>query len=167
MSVLRKPALHWILGIALGGVFLAASYGKIAEPRQFARIIYHYQVIGPNATIPPAVPNAFAVALPYVEALAGILLVSGLWRREAAGTVALLLLVFLFAVSSALYHHLDIENCGCFSLSGAARAAGVKLLLEDSALLLGALLLAAFEPTTPSQVPSLARAQETGIPATR
>ena len=166
MNILRRPALHWVLGIALGVVFLAASVPKIKEPRQFARIVYHYQVIGPNATIPPMVPNAFAVALPYVEALAGILLISGVLRREAAGTASLLLVAFLLVVSWALYHHLDIENCGCFSVSGAARAAGTKLLLEDFALLLGALVLATIEPG-PHPVPTYTGQEEAGIPATR
>jgi uncharacterized membrane protein YphA (DoxX/SURF4 family) len=155
LNALRHPALHWILGALLGGVFLYASLSKIVDPRGFARIIYHYQVIGPNATIPPVVPNAFAVALPFVEAFAGILLITGVWRREAAAVVGVLLLVFLVAVSSALYRHLDIENCGCFSVSGTARAAGRKLLLEDAALLAGALLLAGIAPRSVSYAPAL------------
>jgi uncharacterized membrane protein YphA (DoxX/SURF4 family) len=146
VNVLRNSILHWILGIVLGGAFLYASVPKIVHPEAFARIVYHYQIIGPNARIPPAVPNAFAVTLPFVEALSGGLLVAGLWRREAAGVVGALLLVFLAAVSIALYRGIDIENCGCFSVSGKGRAAGVSLLAEDAALLAAALVLAGVEP---------------------
>jgi uncharacterized membrane protein YphA (DoxX/SURF4 family) len=135
VSALRNPAVQLVLRLALGLVFVYASLAKIADPRAFARIVYHYQIIGPSASIPPAVPNAFAVALPFVEALSGVLLVIGVLRREAAALLGLLLVVFLLAVSSALYRGIDIENCGCFSLTGKGREAGAKLLLEDLGLL--------------------------------
>ena len=144
MSLLRSPAVQLVLRLALGGIFLYASLAKIADPRAFARIVYHYQLIGPSATIPPAVPNAFAVALPFVEALSGLLLIAGLFQKEAASFLGLLLVVFLLAVSSALYRGIDIENCGCFSLTGKGREAGTKLLVED----LGLLGLAAILATT-------------------
>jgi uncharacterized membrane protein YphA (DoxX/SURF4 family) len=146
MNVLRHPALRVCLGLFLGGVFLYASVGKIRDPRAFARIVYHYQMIGPNATIPPLVPNAFAVTLPFVEALVGLLLVIGVWRREAAGIGGILLFTFLLAVSSALYRKLDIENCGCFSVSGAGRRASLALLVEDAGLLAVAFILMGIEP---------------------
>jgi putative oxidoreductase len=138
----RHPALHWILGLALGLVFLAASRDKIWKPRDFARIVYHYQIIGPNATLSPLIPNAFAVTLPWVEAVTGLCLALGVWRREAATVAAALLFCFLLAVASAMARGLDIENCGCFSVTGATRRAGLTLLAEDLALLLGAVVLA-------------------------
>ena len=67
MKVLSHPLLHRVLGIALGAVFLYASLDKIAQPAKFARIVYHYQVIGPSQNVPPLVPNVFAVVLPWVE----------------------------------------------------------------------------------------------------
>jgi len=128
--------------VILGAVFLFASYDKIAKPQDFARIIYHYQVIGPSQTIPPLIPNLVAVVLPWVEALAGALLLLGIWRREAALVVALLLLTFLGAVGSALYRGIDVENCGCFTVSGRGRRAGAGLIAGDLGLLIGACLLA-------------------------
>lgn len=142
MSPLRHPALHWALGLVLGGVFLYASYDKILHPAEFAKIVYHYQVIGPSAVLPPLVPNLLAVVLPWVEAVLGVCLVVGLWRREAATLAGALLVVFLVAVSSALLRGIDIENCGCFSVTAEGRAAGLKLILGDLALLAGALILA-------------------------
>lgn len=142
MSPLRHPALHWALGLVLGGVFLYASYEKILHPAEFAKIVYHYQVIGPSATLPPLVPNLLAVVLPWVEAVLGVCLIVGLWRREAATLAGALLVAFLVAVSSALLRGIDIENCGCFSVTAEGRAAGLKLILGDLALLAGALILA-------------------------
>ena len=141
MSLLRHPALHWVLALALGGVFLYASYDKILQPAEFAKIVYHYQVIGPSDTLPPRVPNLLAVTLPWVEALLGVCLIVGLWRREAATLSAALLLVFVVAVSSALLRGIDIQNCGCFSVSAEGRRAGLQLILGDLALLAGALIL--------------------------
>ena len=57
--------------------------------------------------------------------------------------VSLLLVTFLVAVGSALYRGIDIENCGCFTVEGAGRQAGLWLLIGDAALLAVAIFLAA------------------------
>jgi uncharacterized membrane protein YphA (DoxX/SURF4 family) len=134
--------VHRALAMALGAVFVYASLDKIAQPRDFARIVYHYQVIGPNATLGYVPANLLAVALPWTEALAGVLLIAGIWRREAATVVAVLLVMFLGAVGWALYQGIDIENCGCFTVDGAGRQAGLWLLVGDAALLAVAAFLA-------------------------
>lgn len=144
---LRHRALHVLLAWILGAVFLYASYEKIVKPEDFARIVYHYQIVGPNGTVPPFAANLLAVTLPWIEVVAGLLLISGLWRREAAGVAALLLIVFMVAVGSAMWRGIDIENCGCFSVSGTGRRAGVLLLLGDAGLLAAALLLAFRAPS--------------------
>jgi uncharacterized membrane protein YphA (DoxX/SURF4 family) len=146
VSRLRHPALHWALGVALGGVFLYASLDKIRKPADFARIVYHYQLIGPSAEIGPWAANTLAVTLPWIEVVAGLLLATGFWRREAALVAGLLLLAFVGAVGFTLYKGIDVENCGCFSVSGAGRGAGVALILGDLALLCGAALLAFVRP---------------------
>lgn len=129
------------MGLVLGAVFVYASLDKIAKPLDFARILYHYQVIGPSATIPPLVPNLVAVTLPWVELVAGLLLIVGVLRREAAAVVGLLLVVFLATVGSALYRGINIENCGCFTVGGEGRRAGLLLIASDLALLAGAAFL--------------------------
>lgn len=148
MRLLRHPALHWVLAIAVGGLFVYASLSKIADPRAFAKIVYHYQVVGPSATLGFLPANLVAVALPWVELIAGVLLVSGLWRREAAVIVAVLLAVFVAAVGSTLARGIDIQNCGCFALDASGRAAGFKLIAGDLALLAAALVVA-FVPPRP------------------
>jgi uncharacterized membrane protein YphA (DoxX/SURF4 family) len=130
--------VYWAVAILLGGVFLYASFEKIAAPRAFAKIVYHYQLAGPNAFFGVTPANVLAVTLPWLEAVIGVLLVTGLWRREAAGIAAFLLVVFLAAVSYALVQGIDIANCGCFSVTGDGRAAGWKLLAGDTALLVAA-----------------------------
>lgn len=146
MTWLRHPALHRAAAVALGAVFLYASLEKIAQPRDFARIVYHYQVIGPSARLGYLPANLLAIALPWTEAVAGLLLIAGVWRREAAAVVSMLLVTFLVAVGSALYRGIDIENCGCFTVEGAGRQAGLWLLVGDAALLAVSVFLAAAAP---------------------
>jgi uncharacterized membrane protein YphA (DoxX/SURF4 family) len=130
------------LAVALGAIFVYASIDKIRDPRAFARIVYHYQVIGPSARLGFAPANLVAVTLPWIEALTGTLLIVGLWRREAALVAAVLLAVFLAAAGTALARGIDIENCGCFALSGEGRRAGWRLLAADTAMLAAALVVA-------------------------
>jgi cobalt-zinc-cadmium efflux system protein len=148
LSLLRhRVALH-LIGLVLGAIFLYASYDKIAHPRDFAKIVYHYRMLGPSQTMSPGLANVFSVALPWVEAVTGLLLVTGLWRREAALVAAVMLIAFLVAVSWAMTHGVNLANCGCFSVSegGDGRTLGWKLLAGDGAMLLAALGLMAAKP---------------------
>ena len=129
MSALRHPAVHWSLGILLGGVFVYASLDKIANPGEFARIVYHYRLIGPSQMVGPWAANTLAVTLPWIELVVGLALISGLWRRDAAVVTGGLLVIFIGGVSAALAMGIDLENCGCFSVSGEGRSAGIKLIL--------------------------------------
>ena len=146
MRLLRHPAVHWLLALAVGGVFVYASLSKIADPQAFAKIVYHYQVIGPSASLGFVPANLLGVALPWLELIAGVLLIAGLWRREAALLTAVMLAVFVVAVASALGRGIDIQNCGCFALDASGRAAGWKLIAGDLALLAAALVVA-YVPT--------------------
>ncbi len=76
MSAMRHPAVHWTLGIVLGGVFVYASLDKIANPGEFARIVYHYRLIGPSQMVGPWAANTLAVTLPWVELVVGLALIS-------------------------------------------------------------------------------------------
>jgi uncharacterized membrane protein YphA (DoxX/SURF4 family) len=142
IGALRHPLAHRLGALILGAIFLYAAYDKIWNPRDFARIVYHYQVIGPSRSIPPTLPNVFALTLPWVEAVTGGLLVLGIWRREAALLSALMLVMFLIAVGWALSQGIDVENCGCFSTSGEGRSAGWQLIAGDTLMLAAAIWLA-------------------------
>lgn len=144
----RRFWIELVLGLVVGGVFVYASLDKIAKPADFARILYHYQIVGPSASIPPLVPNLVAVILPWVELVIGLGLIVGVLRRESAAIAALLLVVFVAAVGSALYRGIDIENCGCFAVTGEGRKAGLKLVLSDLGLLAASLVLLRPRPLT-------------------
>jgi uncharacterized membrane protein YphA (DoxX/SURF4 family) len=151
LTVLRSPVVHLVLRLLLGGFFVYASLDKIASPAAFARVIYQWQVTG------PVLSNVIAVTLPWVELVAGSLLVLGVLRREAALVIALLLVVFLAAAGSVLARGIDVENCGCTSLAKTegpppawppawTRGVGAFLVTRNLLMLAAALVLASAPP---------------------
>jgi uncharacterized membrane protein YphA (DoxX/SURF4 family) len=124
--------------IALGAVFVAAALPKIADPPAFAHMIYNYRLT------PGALVNGLALVMPWIELVAGIFLIFGVWRREAALVAALLLVVFLGAIgwNLAKGHAVD---CGCFDVRSAGKTP--EQLLSDMKWVMlrdvGLLLLAA------------------------
>jgi uncharacterized membrane protein YphA (DoxX/SURF4 family) len=153
-ALLRHPALHWALALVVGGVFLYACWDKILEPRKFAAIVYQYQVIGPSARAGFFPANLLAVTLPWVELVVGLLLVTGLWRREAAAVAGGMLVMFLAAIGLATAQGVDVANCGCFSVGEHGRTPGWLLVLQDVALLAACAVLAVFPVRAPKAVAS-------------
>jgi cobalt-zinc-cadmium efflux system protein len=149
---LRHPAVYWVASIGLGAVFIYASLDKIARPLDFARIIYRYQLAGPSAALGVVPANTLAVVLPWLEAVIGVLLVTGLWRREAAAITGGLLVVFLVAVGYVLWQGIDVGHCGCFTVGGEGRSAGWTLIAGDLGLLAVALYVALVPPRTAASV---------------
>ncbi len=99
---------RWYLGL----LFAGASLHKIAYPASFALDVATYDVL------PLALVNLTALTLPWVELVAGILLLVG-WRvRPAALLVTGMMAVFLLALLIALARGLDM-SCGCFASQGA------------------------------------------------
>ncbi len=155
MNFLRSPRLQLMLRLLLGAYFVYASLDKIAAPAAFAKTVYQWQVLGPV----PA--NLLAVTLPWVEILAGGLLILGVWRKEAALVIALLLVVFLVAAGSVVVRGIDVETCGCTSLAkeepGGAwppawtKGVGWYLITRDVLMLGAALLLAGVLPPARSR----------------
>ena len=149
---MTRQRLALLASLVLAGVFLYAAWDKVLHPAEFARIVYRYQVIGPSAALGVRPANLLAVTLPWIEVLIGLLLLSGVWRREAALLAGGLLLGFVAGVASALYRGIDLQNCGCFSVSGAGRSAGLGLIVGDLLLLGLCVLVAGTKPAQP--VPS-------------
>lgn len=151
-ALLAHPRTQLALRLLLGAVFVYASLDKIANPPAFAKAVYQWQVGG----VVPS--NVVAVTLPWIELLAGLLLVAGAWKRAAALVIALLLVVFLVAAGSVLARDIDVENCGCVSVTASAAPSawppawmkGVGwFLVTRNLLLLAAALSIALVPRLP------------------
>jgi len=152
---LRHPAVYWAVSVALGAVFVYASYEKIGDPRAFAKAVYHFQLAGPSASLGFLPPNLLAVVLPWLEVVCGVLLIAGVWRREAAALTAAMLAMFVVALLWAVAHGIDIANCGCFTVTATdsdGRWAWLKI-PGDLGLLLAAVYVAAWPPLRTQEAP--------------
>jgi len=120
-----SPVLCFIIKLVLGITFIYASYHKIADPAEFARILYGYAIF-PGFSI-----NFLAIALPFIELVAGVSLILGLFSRSALLIINALLLGFIFVIGFNLLrgHQFD---CGCFAFSSQNQTIStVVLLIRD------------------------------------
>jgi putative oxidoreductase len=123
-----------LLRIILGGLFVFASLGKIADPHAFASSIEGYRILEGDAAL------HIATVLPWVEFLSGCLLLVGVFIRGSASLVFLMLLLFTAAVLSALWRGLDI-SCGCYTQDPAAGQLGWWKAGENTVLAVVAFLV--------------------------
>lgn len=127
--------------LVAGGIFLFACLDKLQNPAAFAAAIDHYHMV------PYALLHPMAYGLPILELIVGLALVFGVLRRGAAMLAAVLTVVFIVAIASALARGLDI-SCGCFHTDG-GHAVGISLLLRDFGLLMLCLPPLFFRDTGP------------------
>jgi len=124
---------NFILRLALGGIFIAAGVVKIINPAGFASDISNYRML-PHEWI-----NLLAITLPWIEVAAGLLLITGPWKRASALAIMLMMVVFLAAISQATARGLNIK-CGCFG-TVEGRKVGLIALAEDTAMFFAAVWL--------------------------
>jgi uncharacterized membrane protein YphA (DoxX/SURF4 family) len=135
---LSHPLLLALLRVALGLVFIVASLDKIQNPEAFASTIANYRFL-PYKTI-----NGVAIVLPWLEAVAGTLLVFGVWVRANTLIICCLLVAFSIAIAQALGRGLDI-SCGCFNTNPVAEKMSLWTLIWDLIWLCWGGLLWAFD----------------------
>ena len=101
-------AARWILGVT----FIYASYHKILAPADFAKIVYGY------ALFPHAAINLIAIILPFIELVAGLALIVGIYPRSAVLIINAMLVAFIIVLSINLIRGHEFD-CGCFSVKEA------------------------------------------------
>jgi putative oxidoreductase len=134
-EALTHPWLTVRVQIALGAIFIAAALPKIADPPSFAHMIYNYRIL------PGGLINISALIMPWVEILAGLALVLGVWVRPARWIVTLMLVTFMIAIAINLGRDNAID-CGCFDTSAANKTYEERIkdmwivLIRDAGMLL-------------------------------
>lgn len=119
----------------LGFVFVYASLHKIADPGAFALDVATYQLL------PLSLVNIFALILPWIEVVTGVMIVVGFRTRAAALLIAGMMVAFMLALAWALYNGLDM-SCGCFaSASDEDPISGLTLLRDAGWLVLSLYVL--------------------------
>jgi uncharacterized membrane protein YphA (DoxX/SURF4 family) len=108
--LLTHPWLTIRVQLALGAIFVIAALPKIADPPSFAHMIYNYRLV------PSSLINISALVMPWVELLAGLALVLGVWKAAARTVIGILLAVFIIAISINLFRDNAID-CGCFNVA--------------------------------------------------
>ena len=133
--MLRNKGVLLAFRLVLGGLFVYAGAVKVLDPLDFAQNIRNYQLVGQSLSF------VAAIVLPWLEILAGLALILGVWTRGAALVVTGLLGFFIVLTAVTMVRGLDVD-CGCFgSLS---RKSGWGVILEDLGMLvLGLALLLA------------------------
>jgi uncharacterized membrane protein YphA (DoxX/SURF4 family) len=111
-------AARWILGFT----FIYASFHKIISPADFAKIVYGYGLF------PEIFINLIAIILPFLELIAGLALIIGIYPRSAAVIINALLLAFIAVLAINLirgHEFLSIlfSVCRLFFLKAIAEAA--------------------------------------------
>jgi uncharacterized membrane protein YphA (DoxX/SURF4 family) len=125
-------AARWILGLT----FIYASFHKILSPEDFARIVYGYDLF------PHVLINLIAIIIPFLELVAGLALVLGLYPRSAAIIINALLLAFIAALAINLIRGHEFD-CGCFSTSqsGYTSSSKVTIVRDVIYFVLGVLVI--------------------------
>lgn len=123
-----KRLLYHLARLSLALVFVYAGAVKSQDVVAFAGHVAAYQLL------PYAANYIVAVTLPYVEFLAGILLLINTRVRPALLTVAGMTLIFMVALVSVLLRGFEID-CGCFDPGGGQNVTAGVALLRDAGLM--------------------------------
>ena len=129
LSGICKDQSNFVLRLIICGTFVYAALDKIMHPDQFARIIYNYH------QVPGQLINIFALFLPWVEIISGVLIIVGYWEKAATLIIGGMLVMFIIALSQALIKGVNIE-CGCFSTTSKAKGPVKDLIFRDALMLL-------------------------------
>jgi len=127
--------LTLLIRLTVGITFVYASYYKVVDPGAFARSIWYYHMV------PGTLINFMALILPWIELLAGLAIIFGIQYRGGVLLVNLLTIIFIAALSSAIYRGISID-CGCFKASEASAGSAWRSLWFDIGLIVLCLQLA-------------------------
>jgi len=143
-ALLQNPWVAIPVRFALGCIFMFSAWPKIVDPPAFAQMVANYKLL-PEAMISPV-----AIALPWLEMATGAALVFGVLRRGASLWIAVMLVVFIVALSTNIARGIAVD-CGCFSVTASQKSpeelmAAMKLdIVRD----LGMFVMALFTFLTP------------------
>lgn len=105
-KILLSPWFYRIVRFALGSVFVYSGFIKLIDPKAFAKLISHYDLV-PESLLAP-----FAIGLPALEFLAGLGLIFAV--RGSLSIIFSLLIMFVIVLWYGVLNNLYID-CGCFS----------------------------------------------------
>jgi uncharacterized membrane protein YphA (DoxX/SURF4 family) len=123
-----KRFFYHLARLTLALVFVYAGAVKMQDVVAFAGHVAAYQIL------PYAMNYLVAATLPYVEFLAGVMLLLNTRVRPALLVIGAMTLVFMAALVSVLLRGLAID-CGCFDPGGGQDVTAGVALLRDIVLM--------------------------------
>lgn len=126
--LLANDYLVLLTRVFLGLLFVVYSIDKITHPEAFAQSIDNYKLVGSSLAL------FFATALPWMELLAGLCILFGLFLRGSSLLVTGMLVIFTLAVISGLVRGLDI-SCGCFTQDPSVDKIGMMKVAQNGTLI--------------------------------
>lgn len=142
--------LLFLARCVLGAVFIFASLEKITAPEAFAVSVEAYRLL------PFSAVNLFALFIPWLELVCGVLLMAGYHVRGSSLSMSILLFGFTLAILSAMARHLNID-CGCFGAAYQTPVGWARVFEDLGLLILGVYI---FRFSSAGRVPA-----EAGAPA--
>ena len=137
MKILQRKETILLLRLIVGATFVYAAWDKVLAPHTFAIAVRGYQIV------PVGASNIFALGLAWAEFISGILLIVGLFTRQAAGAVFLLLGMFVVALAIVMVKGLVVD-CGCFQSEGGSQT-GPLLIARNIAMMAACLVIMKYD----------------------
>ena len=98
-----------LIRAALGILFIVSGGEKLLSPvENFVYVIEGYQIL------PLFLAKLAAFVFPWVEVMAGVFVLGGLWLRYSLGMLMAVSLTLMGIVGQAILRRLPLDNCGCF-----------------------------------------------------
>lgn len=129
--ILTNKHFLFLIRITISYIFIYAGAIKISDTEAFAISISNYRLL------PVSTSNFFAITLPWLELITGILLLFGIAVKENSTIIFSMLLIFTIAIIISLFRGLSID-CGCF---GKGTQIGLMKLGENLLMIVGLLIL--------------------------
>lgn len=101
-----------VIRIIIGVFFVFSGFEKLAEPvENFQAVVESYDVLNHDLA------SVAALIMPWVELLAGVFVILGLWLKVSLGGLCCMTIMFIGVVGQAIVRALPINECGCFGES--------------------------------------------------
>ncbi len=108
-SLLNNRYATLVFRLALAGIFLLSSYGKLVDIERYSvDALYTFQIM------PVWLARPFGLVMPFIELLCALGLLGGVLTRLSALGAALMSAAFFFAKFHVLYIQGRVIDCGCF-----------------------------------------------------
>ncbi len=117
LQLIRPPsavlsAISLAARLALGGAFLFAAWAKLSNPGLFADAISKFKMTSPGDHDHLVTLAAFAI--PWTEAVCGVMLILGAWTRAASLVLVALLGFFTYGIYEVVVVRGETFKCSCF-----------------------------------------------------